>query len=142
MKQETVLGPLDGNTLKELARVICGDDHLYYRRGFEIAQFLENAGWHNLPEYDGEYRSEWTLRLLMERRENPSELEKVLLRLADAREYLEEPEVLPTIVMRSTPSSYTKASAWKTPEADPGSSSATPPWRTRVIRPRSSSRQP
>ncbi|GGY72966.1 hypothetical protein GCM10010300_15410 [Streptomyces olivaceoviridis] len=98
MTQETVLGPLDGNTLKELARVICGDDHLYYRRGFEIAQFLENAGWHNVPEYDGEYRGEWTLQLLMERRENPTELEKVLLRLADAREYLGEPEALPTVV--------------------------------------------
>lgn len=98
MTQETVLGPLDGNTLKELARVICGDDHLYYRRGFEIAQFLENAGWHNVPEYEGEYRGEWALQLLMERRESPTELEKVLLRLADAREYLEEPDVLPTVV--------------------------------------------
>ncbi|MEU6922208.1 hypothetical protein [Streptomyces sp. NPDC046631] len=98
MTQETVLGPLDGNTLKELARVICGDDHLFYRRGFEIAQFLENAGWRNLPEYDGEYRGEWALQLLTERRESPTELEKVLLRLADAREYLEEPGVLPTVV--------------------------------------------
>lgn len=98
MTHETVLRPLDGNTLKELARVICGDDRLYYRRGFEIAQFLENAGWHNVPEYGGEYRGEWTLQLLMERRENPTELEKVLLRLADAREYLGEPEALPTVV--------------------------------------------
>ncbi|MFB7078816.1 hypothetical protein [Streptomyces sp. NPDC056308] len=98
MTQETVLGPLDGNTLKELARVICGDDHLFYRRGFEIAQFLENAGWRNVPEYDGEYRGEWALQLLTERRESPTELEKVLLRLADAREYLEEPGVLPTVV--------------------------------------------
>ncbi|QKW28019.1 hypothetical protein HUT11_19250 [Streptomyces seoulensis] len=98
MTHETVLGPLDGNTLKELARVICGDDHLYYRRGFEIAQFLENAGWHKVPEYDGEFRGEWTLQLLMERRENAAELEKVLLRLADAREYLGEPEVLSAVV--------------------------------------------
>ncbi|WP_043267474.1 hypothetical protein [Streptomyces sp. CT34] len=98
MTQETVLGPLDGNTLKELARVICGDDHLYYRRGFEIAQFLENAGWRNVPEYDGEYRGEWTLQLLTARRDSPTELEKVLVRLADAREYLEEPDVLPTVV--------------------------------------------
>ncbi|WP_411141268.1 hypothetical protein [Streptomyces sp. x-80] len=98
MMQETVLGPLDGNTLKELARVICGDDNLYYRRGFEITQFLENAGWRNVPEYDGEYRGEWVLHLLMERRENHTELEKVLLRLADAREYLEEPDVLPAVV--------------------------------------------
>ncbi|MFD7119616.1 hypothetical protein ACFWAA_21640 [Streptomyces sp. NPDC059922] len=98
MTQETVLGPLDGNTLKELARVICGDDDLYYRRGFEITRFLENAGWRNVPEYDGEYRGEWALQLLTERRENRTELEKVLLRLADAREYLEEPAVLPIVV--------------------------------------------
>jgi hypothetical protein len=98
MTHETSLGPLDSNTLKELARVICGDDYPYYRRGFEITQFLRNSGWHNVPEYDGEYRGEWTLQLLMDRRENPAELEKVLLRLADAREYLGEPEVLPTVV--------------------------------------------
>ncbi|MCW7985381.1 hypothetical protein XF35_08620 [Streptomyces platensis subsp. clarensis] len=98
MTQESTLGPLDGNTLKELARVICGNDHLYYRRGFEIAQFLEAAGWQNVPEYDGEYRGEWALQLLTERRQSPSELEKVLLRLADAREYLGEPELLPVVV--------------------------------------------
>ncbi|MDI3404011.1 hypothetical protein [Streptomyces cavernicola] len=98
MTQESVVGTLDGNTLKELARVICGDDHLYYRRGFEIAQFLENSGWRNVPAYDGEYRGEWALQLLLERRDEPTELEKVLLRLADAREYLEEPDILPTIV--------------------------------------------
>ncbi|GAB1340243.1 hypothetical protein ACE1SV_68330 [Streptomyces sp. E-15] len=98
MTQETVLGPLDGNTLKELARIICGDDHLYYRRGFEIAQFLENAGWCNVPDYDGEYRGEWTLQLLTARRDDPRELEKVLIRLADAREYLNEPDALPAVV--------------------------------------------
>jgi hypothetical protein len=98
MTQEAVLGPLDGNTLKELARVICGDDHLYYRRGFEIAQFLENAGWLNVPEYDGEYRGEWTLQLLTARRDSPTELEKVLVRLADAREYPGELDVLPTVI--------------------------------------------
>ncbi|MCB5911064.1 hypothetical protein [Streptomyces pinistramenti] len=98
MTQETILGRLDGNTLKELARVICGDEHLYYRRGFEIAQFLENAGWRNVPEYDGEYRSDWALQQLTERRDSPTELEKVLIRLADAREYLEEPHLLPTVI--------------------------------------------
>lgn len=98
MTQKTVLGPLDGNTLKELARIICGDDHLYYRRGFEIVQFLENAGWRNLPEYDGGYRGEWTLQQLMAHRDSPTDLERVLLRLADAREYLEQPELLPTVI--------------------------------------------
>lgn len=91
-------GLLDTNTLKELARVICGDDHLFYRRAFEIAQFLENAGWRDVPDFDGESRAEWTLDRLLERRTQPSELEKVLLRLADAREYYDEPDQLPKVL--------------------------------------------
>ncbi|MGW2406046.1 hypothetical protein ACWCXK_16115 [Streptomyces sp. NPDC001739] len=89
---------MDANTLEELARVICGDEHLYYRAGFEIARFLEHAGLQRLPKYDGEYRREWTLDRLTERREDPTELEKVLLRLADPREYLDEPEQLPAVI--------------------------------------------
>lgn len=98
MTQQSTIGILDGNTLEELARVICGDEHLYYRKGFEIARFLEHAGWQRVPEYDGEYRKEWTLARLSERREDPTDLEKVLLRLADPREYFDEPEQLPAVV--------------------------------------------
>lgn len=94
----TVAGPLDTNTLKELARIICGDDHLFYRRSFEIQQFFENAGWRSVPEYDGGSRLEWTLDLLLERREEHSELEKILMRLGDAREYLDEPAQLPRVL--------------------------------------------
>ncbi|MFD8321313.1 hypothetical protein [Kitasatospora purpeofusca] len=89
---------LDENTLQELARVVAGDDDLYYRRGFEIAGFLKRAGWQELPEYDGQYRREWATELLMERRDQPGEIEKVLLRLADPREYLDEPELLGEVV--------------------------------------------
>ncbi|MFB7465217.1 hypothetical protein ACFCZ1_17295 [Streptomyces sp. NPDC056224] len=98
MTAQSPLGILDANTLEELARVICGDDHLYYRKGFEIARFLEHAGWQRVPEYNGEYRMEWTLARLSERREEPTELERVLLRLADPREYLDEPDQLPAVV--------------------------------------------
>jgi hypothetical protein len=97
MTAQSPLSVLDVNTLEEIARVICGDDHLYYRRGSEIARFFERAGWQRVPEYDGEYRREWTLERLTERREDAVELEKVLLRLADAREYLDEPELLPVV---------------------------------------------
>ncbi|MGW6901486.1 hypothetical protein ACWGF2_33595 [Streptomyces sp. NPDC054919] len=90
--------PLDANTLQELARVICGDDHLYYRKGYEIAQFLERAGWQKVPEYNGEYRRDWALAQLTERREEPTELEKVLLRLGSPLEYLEEPDQLPNVI--------------------------------------------
>jgi hypothetical protein len=98
MTPQSPLGILDANTLEELARVICGDEHLYYRKGYEIARFLEHAGWQRVPEYDGEYRREWTLARLTERREDPTELEKVLLRLADPREYLDEPDQLPGVI--------------------------------------------
>src|SRR5690606_6414726 len=98
MTPQSPLGILDANTLEELARVICGDEHLYYRKGYEIARFLEHAGWQRVPEYDGEYRREWTLARLTERREDATELEKVLLRLADPREYLDEPDQLPAVI--------------------------------------------
>ncbi|MEU6048020.1 hypothetical protein [Streptomyces griseus] len=93
--QGAVSAPLDTNTLKELVRILCGDDHLLYRPAYKIAEFLENAGWRNLPEINGESRAEWALDRLRERRTDPIALESVLLRLADAREYYEEPEQLP-----------------------------------------------
>ncbi|MFK0192031.1 hypothetical protein [Kitasatospora sp. NPDC090308] len=90
--------PLDENTVAELARVVTGDDDLYYRKGYEIEGFLRRAGWQDVPAYDGQYRREWALELLMERRDRPDEIEKVLLRLADAREYLDEPELLTEVI--------------------------------------------
>lgn len=92
-----VIGRLDANTLQEIARVICGDD-LYYRQGWEIAKFLKHAGWAEVPDFDGGYRREWALARLTERREDPIELEKVLLRLAEPLEYLEEPKQLPGVI--------------------------------------------
>ncbi|BAJ26867.1 MULTISPECIES: hypothetical protein [Kitasatospora] len=89
---------LDENTVAELARVVTGDDDLYYRKGYEIEGFLRRAGWQDVPAYDGQYRREWALELLMERRDRPAEIEKVLLRLADAREYLDEPELLADVL--------------------------------------------
>ncbi|MEV7122333.1 hypothetical protein [Kitasatospora griseola] len=89
---------LDEKTVTELSRVVIGEDDLYYRRGYEIAGFLRRAGWQDVPEYDGQFRREWALELLMGRRDQPAEIEKVLLRLADAREYLDEPELLADVV--------------------------------------------
>ncbi|MBF9071898.1 hypothetical protein [Streptacidiphilus fuscans] len=89
---------LDVATVKELARVICGDDDLYYRTGRDISEFLTRAGWEHVPAYEGQYRREWTVELLNERRHLPGQLEKVLLRLAEPREYLDEPEQLAGVV--------------------------------------------
>ena len=82
--------PLDDNTLQQLARLICGDD-AYYRRTFELERFLKNAGWVNAPECDGESRFIWILGQLRERRDVSDDIEKVILRLCDPREYLGEP---------------------------------------------------
>ncbi|WP_331748766.1 hypothetical protein [Streptomyces chartreusis] len=98
MTHQSALGHLDTNTLREIARVICGDDHLYYRKGYEIEHFLKRAGWKHVTEYDNEYRRDWTLTQLTERQDDPAELEKILLRLADPLEYLDEPEQLPTVI--------------------------------------------
>lgn len=98
MTQPNHLGHLDTNTLQEIARVICGDDNLYYRKGYEIEGFLKRAGWKHVAQYNGEYRRDWTFTQLTEREEDPAELEKVLLRLADPLEYLDEPEQLPGVI--------------------------------------------
>ncbi|MQS14790.1 hypothetical protein F7Q99_21625 [Streptomyces kaniharaensis] len=92
------ISQLDVATLKELARVICGDDDLYYRSGRDISEFLTRAGWEHVPAYQGQYRREWTVELLIERRHLPGQLEKVLLRLAEPLEYLDEPEQLAAVV--------------------------------------------
>jgi hypothetical protein len=83
--------PLDDNTLDELARLICGDDGPVYRQGWQLPIFLQHAGWERVPEHDGAPRREWVLARLRERRDVPSDIEAVILRLADPREYLSEP---------------------------------------------------
>ncbi|MET8473585.1 hypothetical protein ABZY90_17980 [Streptomyces sp. NPDC006422] len=92
--QAAAITALDTNTLKELARVICGDDELYYRGVRDLVRFFENAGWHDVLDFDGESRSQWTLDRLAERRTDGAAMEQALLRLADAREYYEEPHQL------------------------------------------------
>lgn len=82
---------LDDNTLDEIARLICGDDGPVYRQGWQLPIFLQHAGWEKVPEHDGAPRREWVLARLRERRDVPSDIEAVILRLADPREYLSEP---------------------------------------------------
>ena len=84
---------LDDNVLERLASLICGDDSTpYYRRGFEIEKFFEAAGWKRVGEVDGA-RKNWTLERLRERRRDSDALRRLLLRLADPREYLDEDDV-------------------------------------------------
>ncbi|MER6230004.1 hypothetical protein ACFWX5_27095 [[Kitasatospora] papulosa] len=95
---ENGIRTLDTNTIKELARIICGDDNLYYRGTRDLTRFFENAGWLNVLDFDGESRNEWTLDRLTERRTDGAAVEQVLLRLADAREYYEEPHQLTKVL--------------------------------------------
>lgn len=84
---------LDDNVLERLASLICGDDSTpYYRRGFEIEKFFEAAGWRRVGELEGARRA-WVLDKLKERRRDSEALRRVLLRLADPREYLDDDEV-------------------------------------------------
>lgn len=86
-----VVNQLDDNTLDEIARLICGDDGPVYRQGWELPRFLQRAGWEKVDEHDGAPRREWVLARLRERRDRASNIEAVILRLADPREYLGEP---------------------------------------------------
>lgn len=89
MTNDDIAVELDGNVLENVADLVCGDDGTaYYRRGFEIVKFFEAAGWDDVGELEGSRRA-WVVERLKERRDDPDALRKVLLRLADPREYLD-----------------------------------------------------
>src|SRR5215470_1261712 len=84
---------LDDNVLERLASLICGDDSTpYYRTGPQLSKFFDNAGWRRVGEFDG-YRRAWVLDKLRQRRRDSEALHRVLLRLADPREYLDDDNV-------------------------------------------------
>jgi hypothetical protein len=80
---------LDDNVLDRLADLICGDDSTpYYRTGRQITALFEAAGWRRVGDVDGG-RREWVLNTLRRRRD-PDGLRRLLLRLVDPREYLDD----------------------------------------------------
>ncbi|MEV4524475.1 hypothetical protein AB0J77_29985 [Micromonospora tulbaghiae] len=82
---------LDSKVLDRLADLICGDDSTpYYRTGRQITALFEAAGWRRVGDVDGG-RREWVLHTLRRRRD-PGGLRRLLLRLADPREYLDDDE--------------------------------------------------
>jgi len=78
--------PLDEQTLDALADLICGDQGPVYRRGWELPLFFRRAGL-SCPDHDGSTRRWWTLDRLREFNHLSGTIEKVVLRLADPREY-------------------------------------------------------
>ncbi|MER6533629.1 hypothetical protein ABT215_07375 [Streptomyces sp900105755] len=79
----------DDSTLTEIAHLICGDEPpLLYRKGYQIAEFFQRAGWDDVPEYAGTPRHKWAKDLLKERQEDGTdETERAVLRLANRLEY-------------------------------------------------------
>ena len=92
--------PLDGKTLEALASLICGDGGPHYRRGWDLHVFFRDAGL-DCPKHDGSTRWYWALERLKEYNADPwgENIEKVILRLANPKEYVGKPEVLKEVII-------------------------------------------
>lgn len=92
------MNPLDPNTLKQIADMICGTDGSgpKYREYWELEDFLANSGWADVPPYEGGHgygRGRWTRDVLLDRRADPVAIGQVIRRLADPREYPKAPHL-------------------------------------------------
>lgn len=80
------IGKLDTDILVSLADFICGDEKSrfpIYRSSFYLTRFFQNL---NIDvTHDGSTRKVWVLAVLKQLQ--PSDIEKVILRLVDPREY-------------------------------------------------------
>ncbi|MFD1546011.1 hypothetical protein ACFSJ0_53855 [Nonomuraea guangzhouensis] len=63
----------------------------YARRSYELPKFLKDADWTEVPDYEDGPRLEWITQRLRERRDHVDDIERVILRLCDQREYMGEP---------------------------------------------------
>jgi hypothetical protein len=89
---------LDNKTLDKIADIICGDklstkyceddgsDCPFYRKGYELSEFFQNAGL-ECENHDGTTRKWWTQERLNEYNDDPVKIKKVLLRIACPLEY-------------------------------------------------------
>lgn len=90
------MNPLDPNTLKQIAAMICDaeDKGLIYRQSWQLVEFFANAGWADVPPYEsgpGYGRLQWTQDRLLDKRNDPEAIGQVIRRLADPREYPQAP---------------------------------------------------
>lgn len=89
----TLSTSLDPAALEVLADVVCGNDQdkfPKYRSSYYITQFFQQIDID--VRHDGSARKTWVLDVLINL--SPSDLEKVIKRLADPREYKGEPELI------------------------------------------------
>jgi hypothetical protein len=83
---------LDPTVIEGLADVICGGDTTaYYRSGPRISRLFAAAGWPWSGDVEGGRRA-WVLEQLTDRRADPAALQRLVLRLADPREYIDDDE--------------------------------------------------
>ncbi len=86
------MNPLDPNTLEQLAGLICDTDGPHHRQYWQLEKFFTNAGWFGVPPYDESGRERWTRELLLSRRDDPASIAQITRRLADPREYPDDPD--------------------------------------------------
>ncbi|GAB3553400.1 hypothetical protein J2S53_001569 [Actinopolyspora lacussalsi] len=79
--------PLDDRTAERIAEVIVDIGGPYERKTYQLEKLLRHAGWSAPPEYDGSPRIEWLSEQLIDRKENRSDIERLLCRVCDPREY-------------------------------------------------------
>ncbi|SFT98140.1 hypothetical protein SAMN04487904_1197 [Actinopolyspora lacussalsi subsp. righensis] len=79
--------PLDDRTAERIAEVIVDIGGPYERKTYQLEKLLRHAGWTDPPEYDGSPRIEWLAEQLIDRKENRSDIERLLCRVCDRREY-------------------------------------------------------
>ncbi|ASU79333.1 hypothetical protein CDG81_14715 [Actinopolyspora erythraea] len=79
--------PLDDRTAERIAEVIVDIGGPYERKTYQLEKLLRHAGWPDPPEYDGSPRIEWLAEQLIDRKKNRSDIERLLCRVCDPREY-------------------------------------------------------
>ncbi len=90
---------LDDNTLMAIVDLICGDDGPYYRQGWKLPLFFRAAGL-DCTDHDGSTRRYWALARLEDFNREPDNTAKVLMRIADPKEYADKPEVILEVLTR------------------------------------------
>lgn len=93
-RPDAVVEPrLDHNILERIAELICGDDSTpYYRTAYQLEKFFNACGWTWVGEVEGGRRT-WVIDRLQERAYDPRALRRLLIRLSDPREYLDDDSV-------------------------------------------------
>jgi hypothetical protein len=80
----TALDPL---VVERLAKLIVDPEGPYERTGRRLEQLLCNAGWRDVPPYDGSPRIPWLVEAIESRPDDSSEVERLVCRVCHPVEY-------------------------------------------------------